>query len=237
MEKFYQDHIRIIKSLNAVALTLVFPLLLVACSAGPGDSAGLAPSPVPSPTPSPVTDTIAPGFTFTAPTTGTNYTSTSANVTVSGIATDNVGLSVISWSNNKGGNGSVSISGTSANKSFNIALLSGINVITITILDTSGNSGQKQLTVTYSPVPPTSNSANLAWDSVVAQNLSGYRVYFGTAPGAYLQPYGQGVSVGNTTTYTLLGLSSGTRYYFAVTALDTVGNESGYSNEASKTIP
>jgi hypothetical protein len=84
----------------------------------------------------------------------------------------------------------------------------------------------------------TSNSAALAWDSPAnATNLSGYRLYYGTAPGAYLQPYGQGISVGNVTTYTLMGLSNGTRYYFAVTAFDTSGNESAYSNEAFKDIP
>lgn len=83
----------------------------------------------------------------------------------------------------------------------------------------------------------TSNSAALAWDTVTATNLAGYRVYYGTAPGNYLQPRGQGISVGNVTSYTAIGLSNGTRYYFAVTAFDTSGNESGYSNEAIKDIP
>ena len=83
-----------------------------------------------------------------------------------------------------------------------------------------------------------SNSATLAWDpSTTATNLSGYRLYYGTASGTYLQPYGQGISVGNITTYTLMGLSNGTRYYFAVTAFDTSGNESGYSNVAFKDVP
>jgi len=47
---------------------------------------------------------------------------------------------------------------------------------------------------------------------------------------------GQGLDAGNFTTYTLTGLSSATRYYFAVTAFDTLGNESVYSNEAFKDI-
>ena len=53
----------------------------------------------------------------------------------------------------------------------------------------------------------------------------------------YSQAYGQGISAGNATTYTVLGLSSGTRYYFVVTAYDTSNNESGYSNESYKDIP
>jgi hypothetical protein len=43
--------------------------------------------------------------------------------------------------------------------------------------------------------------------------------------------------VGNVAAYTLMGLSNGARYYFAVTAFDISGNESGYSNEVFKDIP
>ena len=59
---------------------------------------------------------------------------------------------------------------------------------------------------------------------------------YGTAPGTY-QPLGQGINAGNVTTYTLTALSSGTRYYFAVTAIDTSNTESTYSNEVFKDIP
>jgi hypothetical protein len=83
---------------------------------------------------------------------------------------------------------------------------------------------------------PAATIATLAWDAVVAANLSGYRVYYGTAPGTYFQLPGQGLSVGNVTTFTLAGLGRGTRYYFAVTAHDASGNESPYSNVASKDV-
>src|SRR6266480_1030261 len=102
--------------------------------------------------------------------------------------------------------------------------------------NTSPNSATASVTTGNTPPPP-SNSAGLAWDAVIVPNLSGYRVYFGTAPGTYLQPVGQGISVGNVTTYTVMGLASGTRYYFAVTDFDTLGNESSYSNEVFKDIP
>ncbi len=74
-------------------------------------------------------------------------------------------------------------------------------------------------------------TASLSWDANTESDLSGYKVYFGTAPGSYGTP----VNVGNTTSYTVSGLSDGT-YYFAVTAFDTSGNESGFSNEVSKTL-
>jgi hypothetical protein len=83
-----------------------------------------------------------------------------------------------------------------------------------------------------------SNTATLAWDPPASStNLSGYRIYYGTAPGTYQQALGQGISVGNVTAYTLLGLSYGIRYYFVVTAFTTNGTESVYSNEVFKDIP
>ena len=92
-----------------------------------------------------------------------------------------------------------------------------------------GNGGTEVVT--------TSALTTLAWDAVSHPSLSGYRVYFGTASGTYLQPPGQGINVGNVTSFTVPGLSSGIRYFFAVTAFDTSNNESTYSNEVFKDIP
>jgi hypothetical protein len=80
--------------------------------------------------------------------------------------------------------------------------------------------------------------ATLTWDPPPPDpNLRGYRVYYGTGPGTYVQTLGSGVDVGNVTTHSISGLNSGTRYYFVATAYDATGNESGYSNEVSKDIP
>jgi len=241
MEKVYHSRIRKISSLNAVILAFTLSVLLAACSAGTGGytattGGGSPPPPDQGGNPPSPQDTTPPAITITAPTTaGPSYDTTNASVTVSGAATDNAGLTRISWSNSNGGSGSQPVSGTNANASFNIALLSGSNVITLTALDTSGNTGQTQITVNYTP--PTSNSATLSWDAVSGPTLSGYRVYYGTSPGSYNQPSGQGISVGNTTTYTVMGLSNGTRYYFAVTSVNTSNVESTYSTEVSKAIP
>jgi hypothetical protein len=66
--------------------------------------------------------------------------------------------------------------------------------------------------------------------------VAGYRVYYGTAPRSYLQTRGSGVNTGSTTNFTASGLTSGRVYYFAVTAYDAAGNESGYSAEVSQVI-
>lgn len=241
MDKAYQNRMRIPSFSNTV-LFFVLPLLLAACNAGSGGvysaastsgTGGSGPGLPPGPG---TTDTTPPAVTITAPTTGTSYTATSTSVTVSCSATDNIALSQISWSNNQGGSGNLSVSGTSGSASFNIALVSGANAITVTARDMAGNTAQKQLTVNYTP-PSTSNSVSLAWDAVSAPGLSGYRMYYGTTSRTYQQTLGQGASVGNVTTYTVMGLSSGTRYYFAVTAIDSLGNESAYSNETFKDIP
>jgi hypothetical protein len=80
--------------------------------------------------------------------------------------------------------------------------------------------------------------AGLAWDPpAAAPSLAGYRVYYGKASGAYLQPLGQGVDAGNTTAFTVTGLESATTYYFVVTAYDTSNVESPFSNEVFKNMP
>ena len=72
---------------------------------------------------------------------------------------------------------------------------------------------------------------NLAWDPNTEPDLAGYRVYYGTASGTYGAP----IDVKKVTTYTLTGLTLGQTYFLAVTAYDTSGNESDYSNEVSGT--
>lgn len=82
-----------------------------------------------------------------------------------------------------------------------------------------------------------SGTAEVSWDPLVAANLSGYRVYYGTAPRIYLQALGQGLNAGNFSSYSVAGLNRGSRYYFAVTAYDAADTESVYSNEVCKDIP
>jgi chitodextrinase len=107
---------------------------------------------------------------------------------------------------------------------------------TVRALDAAGNVSPASASASAT-TQATNNTATLTWDAVTYPTLSGYRVYYGTSPGNYLQSAGQGINVGNVTTYPVTGLSSGTRYYFAVTAFDSSGNESGFSNEVFKDMP
>jgi len=108
--------------------------------------------------------------------------------------------------------------------------------ITNAAKDTAGNSLAANHVWTFTTVAAIP-SALLTWSPVIEPNLAGYRVYYGSVPGVYGQTFGSGINAGNVTTYTVLGLLNGVRYYFAVTAYDAAGNESDYSNEVSKQMP
>jgi len=84
--------------------------------------------------------------------------------------------------------------------------------------------------------PPTTHShsssgqAKLAWDPPdISTDVAGFMIHYGTAPGYYSQD----VVVGNATTHTVSNLINGQTYYFTVTAYNTVGYQSIYSNEVS----
>ena len=77
------------------------------------------------------------------------------------------------------------------------------------------------------------DTVRLAWDANPEADLAGYKVFKGLASRTYGTPP---VTIGKVTTYTFTGLPSGT-YYFAVTAYNTAGQESEYSNEVSTPVP
>jgi hypothetical protein len=85
-------------------------------------------------------------------------------------------------------------------------------------------------TLYLTPFSTFASDIRTSWGAGSAPDLAGYKVYYGTSS----RNYGKVITVGNVTSYTLTGMSTG-NYYFAVTAYDTSGNESGFSNEASVT--
>jgi NAD(P)-dependent dehydrogenase (short-subunit alcohol dehydrogenase family) len=95
-----------------------------------------------------------------------------------------------------------------------------------------------------SPAPPGTAplpvTVTLSWqapqtrvDGSLLQNLTGYRVRYGTSPGTYTTVLE--VSSGGVTELALSGLMPGP-YWFVVTATDADGLESGYSNEATTIV-
>ena len=77
-------------------------------------------------------------------------------------------------------------------------------------------------------------TVQVTWNPNTEPDLSGYKLYHGTASGQYGEP----VDVGNVTGHVMeITPQHGATYYFALTAYDTSGNESGYSAEATCFIP
>lgn len=74
---------------------------------------------------------------------------------------------------------------------------------------------------------------DLAWDSSDDPSVVGYRLYWGSRSRQYTML----ADVGDSTGETVSNLRAGATYYFAATARDIYGNESGYSNEVSYTVP
>lgn len=82
--------------------------------------------------------------------------------------------------------------------------------------------------------------ATLSWNSSADTDLAGYKIYYGTSPRIGSCPNGSGYSsnidVGSSTSYTIDKLENTKTYYFSVSAYDSSGNESCFTDEARKTI-
>jgi len=75
----------------------------------------------------------------------------------------------------------------------------------------------------------------LIWDVNKESNFLRYRIYSGTSP-TLIAKMDSVEGVANTTK-TITGLTNGTTYYFRITAVNSVLQESGFSNEVSASPP
>lgn len=74
-------------------------------------------------------------------------------------------------------------------------------------------------------------TATVSWDANTENDLSGYKIYYGTSSGSYDDV----LDVSNTTSFLINNLVIGTTYFFVVTAYDFSGNESSFSSEVNFT--
>jgi PKD repeat protein len=75
--------------------------------------------------------------------------------------------------------------------------------------------------------------ASLAWNANTDPAVAGYMVSYGQASGTYTSK----IDAGKQVTSTVPGLLEGKTYYYVVTAYDLARTESGYSNQASSSVP
>jgi YD repeat-containing protein len=122
-------------------------------------------------------DTVVPTISITSPTTGSSYTNNSATINLSGTASDNIGVTLVTWQNYSGGFGDAS--GTNSWSINNVPLQAGDNLIDVTAYDAAGNTADAYLVVTYTaPVMPsiqiskTGSSLNLSWSLASASGFT-----------------------------------------------------------------
>jgi hypothetical protein len=113
-------------------------------------------------------------------------------------------------------------------------LAAGTYNATITVTASGSTNSPQQIPVSLTLSVTAANTATLAWSTSTESDLAGYKVYQGTGSGTYGAPL---TTLPKTTTsFTATGLQNGTTYFFVITAYDSSGNESTYSNEVSKSI-
>jgi len=180
-------------------------------------------------------DTSKPSVTISGPTAGTSYTASASPLTVSGTSSDNIGVTQVNWSTDRGASGSAS--GTTNWTAAGIALQSGSNIVTVTARDLAGNTSTAILTVTYTVAPtdqtapaisilgPTSGSSYSTASSVLTLGGSASDSFGVTAVTWTNDRGGSGFSSGTTSwSVPSVNLASGTNV-ITVTAQDAAGNK------------
>src|SRR2546428_6896593 len=94
-------------------------------------------------------DATPPTLTVTSPTSNPTFSTSTTPLTLGGTASDNVGVTQVTWTNSAGGNGTAT--GTTSWTASGIVLQPGSNVLTVTARDAAGNTATDTLTVTFTP--------------------------------------------------------------------------------------
>lgn len=161
----------------AAALVVVLTGCGGATQTTEASSPSSAPPPGPSPIP-PATDSTPPAVSITVPTSSGSYSTTSTPISLSGTASDNIGVDRVTWRNNTTGS-SGDASGTSSWNAASIALVAGTNVLVVTAQDGAGNSATATVSVTYN-APQSSLSGNVDSSLIDRNGANAVYLYAGS---------------------------------------------------------
>ena len=109
-------------------------------------------------------DTVAPSVNVSGP-----ATTSSSVITLSGTASDNEGVTQVTWSNSRGGSGTAQ--GTSTWTAANIGLQEGANTITFTARDAAGNTGTASIQITLNLPDTSAPSVNVSGPSTTSSSV------------------------------------------------------------------
>ncbi|HEV8614519.1 MAG TPA: Calx-beta domain-containing protein [Methylomirabilota bacterium] len=175
------------------------------------------------------TDPTPPTVAITAPTSASTYGTKTSPLTLSGTASDNIGVTQVTWANDRGGSGTAT--GTTSWTASGIILQAGANVLTVTARDAAGNTATDSVTVTFDVTPPVvtitmpmsgstyaTRTSPLTLSGTASDNVRVTRVTWANDRG------GSGTATG-TTSWTTSGiiLQAGANV-LTVTARDAAGN-------------
>ena len=142
-------------------------------------------------------DTTAPTISIGTPTTGSTYSTTQSTINLTGTASDNRGLSQVTWVNSLGGSGVAS--GTTSWSIASIPLQVGTNVITVTAIDYAGNRATDSLSVTRSSTTTTTSTVpTLSLRSGSSGSWYGVRLYWTPISWSSVDVYRNGIRIKNT---------------------------------------
>lgn len=198
----------------------------------------------------PSLDTESPTVSIAQPTTDADYLTPFSEVLLQGTASDNIGVTQITWSNATSGDSGI-CTGTNNWSSYPIPLEEGDNSITVRARDAANNQATDNITVTYAPPPGlpivtlapiteidgdsavsggiviSEGSANVTLRGV-CWNTTGYPTIMSNKT-----TNGPGLGIFNSF---INGLTPGTTYYLRAYANSSIGT--AYSAQATfSTIP
>jgi len=191
-------------------------------------------------------DTIAPSIAISSPTSASAFVATGPSLVVGGTASDNVGVTQVTWTNNRGGSGTAA--GTTSWSAGAIALQTGTNIITVTARDAAGNSRPATLTVTLSDsTPPADTTGPVISQPTASATWTRVTISWTTnKPGDTQVEYGTGTTYGRLTkldsrlvmshSQVIKGLARHTLYHFRIRSRDAAGNLT-LSSDFSFTTP
>jgi Glucodextranase, domain B len=175
-------------------------------------------------------------LTITSPASGGYFETPDEKLTLAGTASSDMGISQVSWVNDRGGAGVAN--GTASWQTASIDLKLGENKITVAAEDTAAATTSRCIVVNRQSGQ--TGSATLSWttptertDGSPLTNLAGYKIFYGRMSSIY--DYQIDINNPGILTYVVENLVSGD-WYFALTAYDSEGLESDRSNEVLKVI-
>ncbi|MFN0063159.1 MAG: Ig-like domain-containing protein [Myxococcaceae bacterium] len=176
-------------------------------------------------------DGTLPSVSISSPTSGSTYT-TAQTVTLTATASDNVGVTRVEFYDGP------TLRGTDTSAPFDYswaisASNNGTHNWTARAYDAANNVNTSASVSLVVNISAQTASVPLEWDPNTEPDIASYAVHWGTASRAY----SNSTRIGNITTHTVTDLLGGRRYYFAVTARNTSGLDSDYSNEVFVDVP